>query len=70
MVTVLYSLGSILYPASMCCVCTWHDDSPFRIQSLRVDLYGCHGVITCVPIQQVTLKAQNKATKLLHSSKN
>lgn len=60
LVTVLYILGSILYKASMCYVRTWHNDSPFRIQSLRVDLNGCHSVVTCVPIQQVTLSGKNK----------
>lgn len=38
---------------------TWHNDRPFRIQSLRVDLNGCQSVVTCVPIQQIALKAQN-----------
>lgn len=60
LVSVLSILGSILHKVTMCYVRTWHNNSPFRIQSLRVDLNGCHSVVTCVPIQQVTLKGQNK----------
>lgn len=43
----------------MCVVRTWHNDRALRIQSLRVDLNGCHSVVTRVPIQQIALKAQN-----------
>lgn len=46
---------------------TWHNDSPFRIQSLWVDLDGRHRVVTCVPIQQVALKVRRMSeNKLLH----
>lgn len=41
-------------------LCTWHDDSPVRLQCLRVDLDGRHGVVTGVPIQQVALRTQHK----------
>lgn len=41
-------------------LCTWHDDCPVRLQCLRVDLDGRHGVVTGVPIQQVALRTQHK----------
>lgn len=31
-------------------LCTWHDDCPVRLQRLRVDLDGRHGVVARVPI--------------------